>query len=259
MILSDSSAIRGGVVRLALGTTAGQQPFQRNVDRVIELPALAVSQEVLRRAQRRTPQPSTVEYLAGGDMGLITIEGAERRQIPTQSVWYEMVDPAGPISRADEESIYDRVVNPMEVERGFESELGTLLGILIGVAAALVLVAALVSTALSQAEGQADLATLAALGGAVGLRRRLVAGQAVLVAGLGTLLGFAAGLLPGVTFAMIFTTDSGMTESYTSDPAGIVVVPWLPLAAVVFGVPLVAAAVSALAVRRTPQLTRRLT
>ena len=78
------------------------------------------------------------------------------------------------------------------------------------------------------------------------------------MAGLGTLLSFA-GLLPGVTFALIFTTDRYTTETYTSDPVGIVVVPWLPLAAVVLGVPLVAAAVSALAVRRTPQLTRRLT
>ena len=188
-------------------------------------------------------------------MGLITIEGAARRQIGTQPIWYEIVDPAGPISRADEESINDRILGVMTVERGYESELQILLGALIGVAAALVLVAALVSTALAQAEGQADLATLAALGGTVGLRRRLVAGQAVFVAGLGALLGFAAGLLPGVTFALIFTT-----ESYGPVPAaGIVVVPWLPLAAVVVGVPLLAAAVSALAVRRTPQLTRRLT
>ena len=255
MILSDSSAIRGGLVRLALGTTGGQQPLQRKVDRVIELPALAVSQEVLRQAQRRTAQPSTPEHLAAGDLGLITIEAAERRQIPTELVWYEIVDPAGPISRADEDSINDRVLDPMQVERGYESTLQVLLGVLIGVAAALVLVAALVSTALSQAEGQADLATLAALGGTVGLRRRLVAVQSLLVAGLGTLLGFAAGLLPGVTFALIFTT-----ETYSLVPAdGFVVMPWLPLAAVVLGVPLLAAAVSALAVRRTPQLTRRLT
>jgi putative ABC transport system permease protein len=133
--------------------------------------------------------------------------------------------------------------------------LQVLLGTLIGVAAVLVLVAALVTTALAQAEGQADLATLAALGGTVNLRRRVVAGQALVVAGLGTLLGFTAGLLPGVTFALIFTK-----ESYNPVPtAGILVIPWLPLAAVLFGVPLLAAAVSALAVRRTPQLTRRLT
>lgn len=75
------------------------------------------------------------------------------------------------------------------------------------------------------------------------------------MAGLGTFLGFAAGLLPGVTFALIFTT-----EAYATVPTdGFVVVPWLPLAVVVLGVPLLAAAVSALAVRRTPQLTRRLT
>ena len=108
----------------------------------------------------------------------MTIEGAKHHKIATQPVSYEIVDPAGPISRVDEKSINDRVLDRMEVERGFQSVLQVLLGVLLGVAAALVLVAALVSTALSQAEGRADLATLAALGGTVGLRRRLVAGQA---------------------------------------------------------------------------------
>ena len=79
------------------------------------------------------------------------------------------------------------------------------------------------------------------------------------MAGLGTLLGFAAGLLPGATFALIFTKSSYTIDGNLTNSAGVVVVPWLPLAAVVLGVPLVAAAVSALAVRRTPQLTRRMT
>jgi putative ABC transport system permease protein len=261
MILTDPRAIRDGVVRLALGTAAGQQSGQRVVDRVIELPALVVSEEALRRAERRPMSSSPPKYADNaGDVGLMTTEGAQRRQIATHPISYEIVDPAGPISRADEQAINDRVLDPMSVERGYESMLRILLGILVGVAAALVLVAALVSTALSQAEGQADLATLAALGSTVGLRRRLAAGQAVFVAGLGTLLGFAAGLLPGTAFALIFTMESGNpTESFSAPGPGIVVVPWLPLAAVVLGVPLLAAAVSALAVRRTPQLTRRLT
>jgi putative ABC transport system permease protein len=258
MIITDPRAIRGGVVRLALGTVAGRQSGQRVVDRVIELPALVVSEEVLRRAQRR-PFPSVPpQYVDNpGDVGMMTIEGTRRYKIATQPIAYEIVDPAGPISRADEDSINDRVLDEMRVERGYQSYLHVLLGALIGVAAALVLVAALVSTALSQAEGRADLATMAALGGTVGLRRRLVACQALVVAGLGTLLGFAAGLLPGTTFALIFTTESYVTESIPAE--GFVVIPWLPLAAVVVGVPLLAAAVSALAVRRTPPLTRRLT
>ena len=76
---------------------------------------------------------------------------------------------------------------------------------LLGVAAALVLVAALVATALAQAEGQADLATLTALGGTLGLRRRLVAGQAAVIAGLGAALGLLLGLLPGSAVAMSLT------------------------------------------------------
>jgi putative ABC transport system permease protein len=213
MILSDPHAVRGGVVQLALGTATGQQPIELTVDRVIELPALAVSEDVLDRARRRPVPGLPPGHSAVGDMALMTIEGVERRQMTTSPMSYEIVDPSGPISHADEDSINDRVLDPMEVERGYRSILQALLGILIGVAAVLVLVAALVSTALAQAEGQADLATLAALGGTVGLRRRLVAGQAVLVAGLGTFLGFAAGLLPGVTFALIFTT-----EAYTTVP-----------------------------------------
>lgn len=89
----------------------------------------------------------------------------------------------------------------------------------------------------------------------------LAAGQALVVAGYGSLLGLVAGLLPGIVMGLAFTSDAGrdpLTSELVPGP-GLVIVPWTPLLAVVVGVPLLAALVAAAAVRRTPLLTHRLT
>jgi len=59
-------------------------------------------------------------------------------------------------------------------------------------------------------------------------------------------------LLPG---SDAFTTSPGFDGTVIP---GFVLVPWLQLAMVLVGVPLLAASVAALAVRRIPTMTRRL-
>jgi putative ABC transport system permease protein len=102
---------------------------------------------------------------------------------------------------------------------------------------------------------------MSAIGATAGFRRRLAAGQALLVALTGAVLGLGVGLLPGVSMARSLTTEPvGMIRpGFTTPGPPIVDVPWLGLAAVVVGVPLLAALVAAVAVRRRPVLTRRLT
>jgi putative ABC transport system permease protein len=71
-------------------------------------------------------------------------------------------------------------------------------------------------------------------------------------------LGIAVGVVPGIALTYPLTTQSWDPETGMErvvDPT--VVVPWLPLAAVVIGVPLVAALLSAAAIRRAPAMTRR--
>lgn len=110
---------------------------------------------------------------------------------------------------------------PLTVERGYVSAYGLGLLALILAAAVVTLGAAGIATGLAQADARADHATLAAVGAAPGLRRRL--------AGLGTALGVAVGFVPAV--ALIGAVDSL-----------VLTLPWLQLAGMIVGVPLVAAA-----------------
>ena len=111
-------------------------------------------------------------------------------------------------------------------------------------AALITLGAAGIATGLAQADARADHATLAAVGATPGLRRTLAASQALAVAGLGTLLGVVAGLVPGLAF--IAAVDSLHFS-----------VPWITLAQVLLGIPLVAAGCAWLLTRSRLPLERR--
>lgn len=107
------------------------------------------------------------------------------------------------------------------------------------------LVGVAISVALSAAEGRADLATLAAVGAPPSRRRALAASQALLVAGVGCLLGLALGSY--VAFAARATTGSPEF-----------VVPWGNLLLTAFVVPLAAVLVAALATPSRLPLSRRI-
>jgi putative ABC transport system permease protein len=120
----------------------------------------------------------------------------------------------------------------------------TILLVVALIAALVTLFGVAISAALSAAEGRADLATLAAVGAPPGRRRRLVAVQALLVGGLGGLLGVGLGTF--VAFTARATTGSPDF-----------VVPWWNLAAAGLGAPLVAALVAAACTRGRLPLVRR--
>lgn len=130
-----------------------------------------------------------------------------------------------------------------------------------GVPAAGAIIAALVAlggvlaaVSLVAAEGRADRATLAAVGGPPGLRRRVAAAQALVIAGVGAVMGLVAGCAGG--YAVIRYVRQ---EWFAQWPRSVLplVVPWPSLLALVVGVPLVAAAVSALGTRSRLELVRR--
>lgn len=250
MLVSTPAVLRGSSVRLAVGTFPRPAGYPRKVLRTLAVPAALL-------------QSSQAEALApyyGTDTGaaLMLPETASRLDLPVEVEQYEVVDPSGPISRADEKAVNAHADEQLTVERGYESPTRTLVLVLMAVAAALVAVAALISTALAQVEAQADLATMAALGADGGFRRRLAAAQALLVALTGAVLGVLLGLGPGVTIAVALTTDSGYANGQPfSPPHPVVLVPWLGLALVVVTVPLLAALLAAVGVRGRPVLTRR--
>ena len=117
--------------------------------------------------------------------------------------------------------------------------------LLVALAAGFVtLVGVAISVALSAAEGRADLATLAAVGAPPGRRRLLVANQALLVGGLGCLLGVVLGTF--IAFTARATTGSPDF-----------VVPWGNVVGTAVGVPLLAALVAAACTRSRLPLVRR--
>ena len=129
-------------------------------------------------------------------------------------------------------------------DRGPDNPKDLVLLLVAAAAAFVTLVGVAISVALSAAEGRADLATLAAVGAPPSRRRGLMASQALLVGGLGCVLGVGLGTF--VAFTARATTGSPEF-----------IVPWANLAATGIGVPLLAALVAALCTRGRLPLARR--
>jgi hypothetical protein len=110
----------------------------------------------------------------------------------------------------------------------------------------LVLGASAVALGLARFERRPDDATLTAVGGTPGLRRRIGFWQALVVAGFGTLAGTAAGILPPIGFSIQSASDLRLAD-----------IPWKILATLAIGLPLAIAVVNWLVPPRHPDLTRR--
>jgi len=180
---------------------------------------------------------------------------------PVRFDTFNLTSPTGTISPEVERAVADRLGDGyiVAVERGFQNPWWRFLLIAFCVTGLLVLIASLISTALSLAESQNDMATLAAVGATRHTRRGIAASQAWVVAACGCLLGVAVGMVPGIAVTWPLTSriaDQVIGRMTTQPP--IIVVPWLPLVAVCVAVPLLAAGLAWLAVRRHPQMTRRL-
>lgn len=144
------------------------------------------------------------------------------------------------------------------IERGFQDDTLLVFLIAVGVIGLIILIATLIATALAQAESQSMSSTLAAVGATRTTRRNLAAAQAGLLALLGTMLGVLIGIVPGVAVSWsnsLSTWDA--IQNGITDPT--IVIPWLQLAAPGIAVPLIAAALAWVSIRRHPTVTRRLT
>ncbi|WP_018638228.1 ABC transporter permease [Parafrankia elaeagni] len=138
------------------------------------------------------------------------------------------------------------------VERGYVSEFGIGLLALAAGAGLITLSATVITVGLAAVDGRADLATLAAVGASPGLRRRLAASQAGVVAGLGTVLGGIAGFLPGAATVLMMRQGDGV-----DGPPWRLVIPWETLLIVTVAVPLLAIAAGWLFTRARLPMTRR--
>ncbi|GAA0921729.1 ABC transporter permease [Nonomuraea longicatena] len=133
--------------------------------------------------------------------------------------------------------------------------------IMVGAAAFLMLGGTFVATGLAAADLRRDLNTMAAVGAAPRTRRRIVAAQAGYISGLGALMGLLVGLPMGLALAwpagaVTIPGPSGF-QVMLQEPT--IAIPWLPLALVVVGLPLLAALVAGLFAPTRMRLARRLT
>lgn len=142
------------------------------------------------------------------------------------------------------------------VERGYQDNYRPGLLALLGGAALLTLGAATIATGLASADGRADLATLAAVGATPRTRRVLAMAQSGVTAGLGTLLGVAAGFVPALAvLTALRRPPAGFVGVWQPDWP--IVVPWLNIGVTLLVVPLLAALVAGLFTRsRLPMVGR---
>ncbi|GAA3564709.1 hypothetical protein GCM10022419_051720 [Nonomuraea rosea] len=131
--------------------------------------------------------------------------------------------------------------------------------VLLGAALIVVLGGTFAATGLAAADMRQDLDTLSAVGGPSRTRRLVVAAQAGYIALLGALVGLAGGAVSGIALSRPLTrryTAIGQEMFSTPGPTTISI-PWLFLAGVVLGLPLLASLVAGLLTRTRPVLARR--
>ncbi|GAA4351453.1 ABC transporter permease [Angustibacter luteus] len=170
---------------------------------------------------------------------------------------------ANPLSRSAQDKLQESLLGTTRyaevyTERGFDESFALPLVGLIAVAALAVLVGTLTATGLALVDSRPDAATLAAIGARPRTRRTMAAAQAVVIGLLGSLAGIAVGLVPGIAVAWPLTAQHNDANGNYVWGTPIIAIPWLMLALIGIGVPLLAAAAAGLGVRSRLPLTRRL-
>jgi putative ABC transport system permease protein len=166
----------------------------------------------------------------------------------------------GPVSRADEKALEAELGAAglsagVYVERGYHDSRETLLMLLVLglVGGLLMLGGTLTATFLALSDAGPDLATLSAVGAAPRERRLVAACYALVVGGVGAILGALVGLVPGIAATWPMT---GHSWEY-GGPSHYLDIPWLLILAVVVGLPLLTALVVGLCARsRLPLVAR---
>jgi len=262
ILTSDPTLVRDRRISYVSGTASRSRsdgPMSYVVIRRDRLPAMTVD-------------PGTWDAASnGGASGAwILSETATKLGWPVMVTSFNLTSPTGMISPEVERAVADRLGDSdvFQVERGYSNPYWMILSIAFSVAGLLVLIASLVSTALSLAESQNDMATLAAVGATRHTRRAIAACQALVVAGCGCVLGVAVGIVPGIALTWPLTVravsaeirPSGQTMQTLAErlTGPVIEIPWLSLFAIVMLVPLLAAGLAWIAVRRHPEMTRRL-
>lgn len=154
-----------------------------------------------------------------------------------------------PLSDQEMQAVRGRIATLMpnayvDVETGYHNPSQWALYLMVGIAAIIALGAASIATALANTDGRDDLVTLGAVGASPRTRRVMSMSRAGVVAGLGCLVGVAAGFVPA------YAWTRGDRKQLGSDNAALhFVIPWPPILLALLGVPIVAALLAGLVTR----------
>jgi putative ABC transport system permease protein len=192
-------------------------------------------------------------------MVLVPPELADRLPLEVRTTALVTGGPDDPVTPEQEQQLSEVLgvmsgVAGLTVERGWQDDLALARYVLFGLAAVLVLIATLTATGLALTDARPDFATLAAVGAAPRTRRSMAMGSAAVVGGGGALLGVAIGMAPGIAVAYPLTRES----VWGSGGEAVVDIPWLLLGGVALVVPLLAVAVTGLAVRSKLPMAQRI-
>ncbi|HEX8858645.1 MAG TPA: ABC transporter permease, partial [Actinomycetes bacterium] len=160
---------------------------------------------------------------------------------------------------AEQDRLQAALGNPVGVyvERGPGSRSDTRTLLLLAVVAGVIaLGAAAIATGLAAADGRADLGTLAAVGATPRVRRGLSLSQSGVIAGLGSVLGAAAGL--GGSVAVLLALNRGYADVWPAPTPYPITLPWLNVAIALLVVPLTAMLGAGLLTRSRLPIERRL-
>jgi putative ABC transport system permease protein len=148
----------------------------------------------------------------------------------------------------------------LTVEDGFSSKYSLANVIMLLVAMVLAIAAAAIATGLALADGRADHETLTAVGGSPWTRRWLAGSTALVITGLGVLIGVPVGFAIATGLARVQNPHVFTPDDLTGgqNQAMRFVVPWLDLGAVALAVPLLTALGAALLSRSTTPRARRI-
>lgn len=145
------------------------------------------------------------------------------------------------------------------VERGYQGgdETVILLLVLGALGGVLMLGGTLTATFLALSDARPDLATLSAVGASPRTRRSVAASYALVVGGVGALLGALVGFIPGIAISYPLTSTEWMTERQNV-ASHYLDVPWLMILGLVVVLPLLTAAIVGLVARSRLPLVARL-
>jgi putative ABC transport system permease protein len=236
----------------SVGSADGSPP--QRLDRVV-LPAYYL--------QVQLPAPAMVISPPGGldELGLTAEEAG-------------YVLDARELTKAEEDDLRELVQGVSDnayvyVERGYQEENETLilLGILFVLGGVLMLGGTLTATFLALSDARPDLATLSAVGAAPRTRRGVAASFALVVGGVGAVVGAAVGFIPGIAISYPLTTQygactfsgSGMTTcEEVPGPSHYLDIPWPFIIGLVIVLPLLTALIVGLTARSRLPLVARL-